>query len=372
MINRNSTTEDLSGAKITETKINPSLSFSSLNRHYNENNFYQYNYGLISDFTSFRSIASDYSLFTINPKVSFRLGSGRVEPAAELFDAHFMIDDLNQRGFDIAKDQESLFELGSLLAVQNQRRILDGRRLRVNQLETISGWIATKDRRLKDLDYIATTVTITDNWLYNFFNNRAIGLRKSIGIDLSYQYSDFAELNPYDHVSLSLYGEWFYTKPINQYFHRSWAAFAGLNHRVANVFTDNIAEPQQTIPFINLVYLHSYHPNSRTTLSLTGELNTSYVIREALSNNLNIVPRVGFNTSYFINFNTRIEANLNLVYRFTANDSYFVDPFIQNHEIYSNQSRIISDSSLRTLTFGNTIVRGFQMMGRVAFLHSFF
>jgi hypothetical protein len=73
-----------------------------------------------------------------------------------------------------------LFELGQLMAGARTRRIFDARRQRIYELTQIGQWFMDKNlARNGDLPYFTT---LSDNWLYSFFNERCAGSRFSIGL----------------------------------------------------------------------------------------------------------------------------------------------------------------------------------------------
>ena len=369
--NREGTT---STPAIKEFYFSPSIRISSLKRRYKSNNkYFESHLGISSRLDLEILDSEDYSQYTFSPTFGFRLGKGRVEPASELFDAHFILDDLRDNGFAINTTQRLLFEFGQLIAKQRQRRVLDNRRQRVNQIEDLSKWLSPQIENFNDFDYIKTTMIITDNFLYNFFNDRAIGSRKSIGINGRYFGSTNNTTDLYqDNALLNLYAEVYKTYPVNQYFHKSWAVFAGARYMQPNIIATSFTHQQEVAPFINFVYRYSYHPNSRTELGLTGTLNNYFNIPNFVrKNNLLINPGLHFNTSYFINFQTRIVANFGFDYKYFANNSYFSPVGFLDHEIYGTLSTLFHSGPIAV---NNVIsnIPGTFLVFNIRFLHSFY
>lgn len=362
----------LSSEISTTTQFNPYILFSNHIRNYKADNRYREFYYLANaELNTRKTNDEDVNNFSISPSIGYRIGIGRIEPASELFDAMFIVSDLKDRGFLLEMDQDVMFEFGRLLAQQRQQRILDSRRLYVRQMEGINSWLAQKIEGFEALDYVATSVIISDNWLFNQFFNRAIGVRKSIGIDLRTSYFESSPNFKQDRSQISIYGEVYNTNPVNQHAHRSMLIMAGISYARQNILPTNNLEDHTLSPFISAACRYTYYPISRTSLSLLADIRASYNFKsESFDNVLIVLPRIGFNMSYFLNYQTRINADITVRYSHTSAD--FAQGNINpDHEIYGNQTNVIFRESLfRPLVFSET--KGFLMNGSVSILHSFY
>jgi hypothetical protein len=273
--------------------------------------------------------------FLLTSNLGIRFGIGRTEPAAELFDAMFIIDDLKEKQFDVSHiSEKKLFQLAQLMAKARQRRILDFRRERLNQLESVSQWFVDNLEELTAKEQILLNTIIADNWNYNFPTDRSIGNRISIGVDAVHLYNNLTFLEGWSAYQILVYGELFYTKPLSRYFHRSYALFPGVK-AIKNFGTSRSFMSHN--PFLNGALNYSYYPNSRTRFNVSGQVNATYLSDNhswRYDSQVNIIPRLFLSTEYFINYQFRVLVDFSLEYRYSSGIGVheFSDFF---HEIYA-------------------------------------
>lgn len=356
-----------------ETEFSLFLAYNNTQRNYSPNNNYdEIYYGVFSNLYSRRLDEQKRNdLYTV-ASGGYRIGTGRIEPADEIFQAQFIMDDLAQKGLLVDKSQDGLFALGQLLAVQRQRRLLDSRVLYVNQLESISQWLAANTENFEDINFATTAIVTSDNWLYNQFNNRAIGSRQSVGLDVRYNLYSNLEGRITDLYQLGLYGEIYQTKPKNKHLHTSSLILGGVIYNNGNLLTSRTLPIKSVNPFFNGAYKVGYYPVSRTALTLTGSVSAQANMPQN-GNGFGALlrPEVIFGTQYFINYRTSFRADLTLFYQ-RAGGSFRYEAILPGHEIYGNQSVLFRSYEQNFQGLFSPGIQRHGLYGSVTLTHAFF
>jgi hypothetical protein len=313
---------------------------NTLRNYSAENNYTELLYGISARYNHLNRNENISSTLAFAPALGFRVGNGRTEPARELFDAMFILDDLRKKDYVLVGESQNLiFEMAQLMAVARQTRLLDFRVQRIHQLELIAEWLREHMDEVSQREQNLLTVIVADNWNYNIFNDRSIGDRKSIGIETRYNFSKFRNENPVTSFVAVLYGEIYKTEPLSRYFHRSTAIFPGLHYRrsLSGLTQDRY------FPFINSVVDYSYFPNSRTRLSMNGGADISYLPKDFVfdeAGSVNLRPFIGLGAEYFINYQFRILADILTSYSYSSKNN-FVPINTIRHEVYGSVSSLV-------------------------------
>jgi len=347
--------------------------FATERKYSTENNFTEFTYGINSSYNRSNINENIGSLLFASPEVGLRIGSGRIEPARELFDAMFIIDDLREKGYLLNEEsQNEIFELAQLMAVARQTRLLDFRVQRIHQLEVIANWLTERVDNITERDYNHITTIVADNWNYNLFNDRALGSRKSIGADVRFSYNKFYKESASTALTLVLYGEFYNTKALTRFLHRSTGVFPGINYR--RTLSGNISEGY--FPFLNSIVRYDYYPNSRTRLSASGGGDISYLPKSYSgreSSSFNFLPSIQLDAEYFINYQFRILATITSSYAYSTQGSFRHFSNVR-HEIYNSFTSLLplfSDSNLDGPVFFDYNDR-FLLNYNISLLYSFF
>lgn len=355
------------------TEFSFSLTYNNTQRNYSPNNNYdEIYYGVFSNLYS-RSLDEQKNKYLNTIATGgYRIGTGRIEPADELFQAQFIMDDLARKGLLVDKSQNGLFALGQLLAVQRQRRLLDFRVLYVNQLESISQWLAANTENFEDINFATAAIVTSDNWLYNQFNNRAIGSRQSLGLDVRYNLYSNLEGRITDLYQLGLYGEIYHTKPKNKHLHTSSLILGGVIYNNGNLLTSRTVPIKSVNPFFSGAFKAGYYPVSRTALTLTGSVSAQANIPQN-GNRFGALlrPEVIFGTQYFINYRTSFRADLTLFFQ-RAGGSFRYEAVLPGHEIYGNQSVLFRSYEQNFQGLFSPGIQRHGLYGSVTLSHAFF
>lgn len=254
--------------------------------------------------------------WSVNPQVDFEynIGNGRIEPIGPVFLARFIVEDLKKEakpkegttledqfmmGTSKEWSQEELFELGRLIATQQNRRVFDFRVRIKDQIRKVVEHIANK----KQLDPLDVYGIVADNWQFAYQFNRSSGSRAYWGVAPMATFSAFNKNRNYL-TTLSLHRGWRKEVPVSYNRQKSIEARigAGVSH-----YTNDILNYNHFYLYTSFRYEVGYFPSSRTyaglTFSFNGEARYS---DETEQIGYNIYPAISYRASYFISYNTRL------------------------------------------------------------------
>lgn len=276
---------------------------------------------------------SKIDIWFATPQVSFEynFGRGRIEPIGPVFLARFIVEDLKKdarpvegttmedqlkMGFSKEWSQEELFELGRLIATQQNRRIFDLRVRTKDQIRKVVEHIAEK----KKLDALDVYSVVADNWQFAYQFNRSSGSRSFWGLAPRAVVTVFNNNLEYI-TSLSVHRGWRKEVPVSYKRQKSLEARigAGLNH-----YIDDILSYNQMYLYTSFLYEVGYFPSSRTYagLAFTFDGEARYH-GETEVMGYNISPGIKYNASYFISYNTRLNLEGRISKRYFKTN-YFV------------------------------------------------
>jgi hypothetical protein len=317
--------------------VNNSLSY--YNRNYGSSNlkFVEYGFRLNpSANTSKASFEGSGSPSTdgkssnigINLGVDLKIGTGRIDPIDYVFMANYLAEDLKLIGFE-TMSQDSLFELGRVLASVSNRRIFDSRKFKIEQIRAVIDWLQLD----KSADPIGSFLVVQDNLNYAFLNLRNVGSRHSFGITNNLDVRQYKPAIDADNSSFStsLYYEFDKSKPLNEKFQSTFQLISGTHLKF-----DKIAQKSSIFePFANGSYTLGYYPNSRTNVEIKPSVEIRYPLH---TYDLFVFGLLNAKANYFINYNTRITGYLNIAWfnpqrPFNNNDIYSFN-FGFNHFFY--------------------------------------
>jgi hypothetical protein len=301
------------------------MNMNNLQRKFNaRNHFFEWGYRLNSSYTGYKRAQfpdeNRQNLYN-TLSVPLKIGKGRIQPITDVFLAKFIADELVSTGI-ISRQmtQSELFSFANEIAILQNKRVFDNRRYRVYVQENLSKWLENNFQTDKERTIELVNI-ITDNWLNAFLTNRLSGKSFSFGVTPSIQFNRDLEDGTYRSIELATSGEVEYKNelPISQFFQRSINISAGLTtvEKSYEEISDNFLEP-----FFNASYVLGYYPNSRTSLSLSANVN---YLRY---NNVIVGPKdydridteIYFRTSYFINNRVRIFGSLSAYYTYSHRD----------------------------------------------------
>lgn len=268
----------------------------------------------------------------VNPQVVFEynVGKGRIEPIGPVFLARFIVEDLKKEArpkegstledqfmMGISKEwsQEELFELGRLIATQQNRRVFDLRVRIKDQIRKVVEHIAAK----KQLDALDVYGIVADNWQFAYQFNRSSGSRAYWGLAPKASMTVFNN-NPNYITSLSVHRGWRKEVPVSYNRQKSIEARigAGVSHYINNNFNYN-----HFYFYTRFQYDVGYFPSSRTYAGLAFSLDGEARYRDETEVlGYNIIPAIRYNASYFISYNTRLNLDGRISKRYFKSDDF--------------------------------------------------
>jgi hypothetical protein len=268
----------------------------------------------------------------VNPQVEFEynVGKGRIEPIGPVFLARFIVEDLKKEArpkegstledqfmMGISKEwsQEELFELGRLIATQQNRRVFDLRVRIKDQIRKVVEHIAAK----KQLDALDVYGIVADNWQFAYQFNRSSGSRAYWGLAPKASMTVFNNNTNYI-TSLSAHRGWRKEVPVSYKRQKSIEARigAGVSHYINNNFNYN-----HFYFYTRFQYDVGYFPSSRTFAGLAFSLDGEARYRDETEVlGYNISPAIRYNASYFISYNTRLNLDGRISKRYFKTDDF--------------------------------------------------
>ncbi len=309
----------------------PGMATAAFNRHYYKPNRYiEIGWNARVDYTDLKNAPIQNIPFlppvteqryTYSVSLPLRYGIGRIEPIDDIFIAKFMVDDMRANtvlGAPLA--QEDIFELGRIMAHARNQRIFDFRRQRIYELTQIHQWFQSKGiGQTGDLIFFTT---LTDNWLYSFFNTRFAGKRFSVGITPYQEYQGRSAQLPFLQNGAVFSATYEKQSPVNQF----WQLDYSLSFISGYHWANRRAELTPASSYINLGisgnFSAGFYPNSRTRMtgfalvSPDYRFNTSALTAPGLGDGLNLFSTIGTRIDYFLNFRTRLLGDVNVQHTF--------------------------------------------------------
>lgn len=264
---------------------------------------------------------------TLIGSLPVKIGQGRIEPIDDVFIAKFMMDDLLENGLLSAPlSQEQLFSLGQVMAAARNQRIFDGRRQRIYELTQLDNWFKANGLAESKSDMLYFT-TVADNWLFSFRNVRSAGARYAVGLEPFGRLRHTWEVGPgisEGYFGISAFGEYTHERPINQFWQLQKTAKAGIEYLINPVDPERDFYNQWLRPFAEAGLGYGYFPNSRTNLFANAALRYEYYHADpdnAFLFDYHVVqPSIDLQTTYFINYQFRLNGRLNSSYSWSSDN----------------------------------------------------
>jgi len=288
------------------------LSTEGINRFYygKRRSFIEINWDIDAGYTASNHINTSLTdvrkerFYAYLFSVPLRFGWGRIEPIDDVFLAHFMADDMLEAGIlEHPLPQESLFELGRVMADVRNQRIFDARKKRMYELAQLDSWF--KDFGYAKVDNILYYKTLADNWLFGFNNTRFSGSRFSFGITPQADYWASHGQEPSVINMLAMQAIYEGSTPLNQH----WQIGYTVQTELAFLSNENWLNNSVSRPGLSAEFKWGFYPNSRTRL--TGYMGVDYQLFLRTWRKIPASETIaGLQMDYFINYRTRLVINL--------------------------------------------------------------
>lgn len=268
---------------------------------------------------------SKTNLNYINLSPSVGWGIGRIENVEDARQAIYILEALKNNDV-LSRDltKEEVFEFAQLISTVKNKRFLDSRLHRIDELTVLDNYLRNKNV-LSNTDASYFT-TLYDMWDYGALYTRLSGSQWTFELtptfDANYRKSiipgnsDFTTyINRYNMIGTISYQ---YSKPVKLNWQHDFYVVTSFGY---NNEKDGSGNWQSYIlPVANIIYTLNYYPSTRTNLYATIGENFSYqkyVDSDAYSLNSYTYLRGGAN--YYVSQNLRLSGNIALTYE---NDKY--------------------------------------------------
>lgn len=323
--------------------------------YYNTKNFIIYNasVSLQGGYSNFPSkLISKNQRINFTPSVGW--GMGRIENVTDARQAIYILEECKKNGV-LSRDmtKEEIFEFAQLISTVKNKRFLDSRLHRIDEITTIDNYLKKKDV-LSDRG-AAYFTSLYDMWDYGDLFTRNSGATLIFDIAPSVRYlwdydknSGSQSADEMQSISYGAVGHigYNYSKPIKLNWQHD--ASANLYFNIDNQ-KDLINTHIYTsyTPFANLRYRLGYYPSTRTNVFAQAEYATSYS-KFKNGSDYSLFNRVSVEggVNYYASQNLRLTANLGV-----TNDNNKIQGINNLYKSTNNNLRVYSGVSLSYLFF---------------------
>jgi hypothetical protein len=346
--------------------INPSFSFSQVNRRYlNENLFVGYSPSVSYNFPieggkseTAKGIRNGVEIEKNNaksrqfaqylsPRISLEIGLGRIEPVGDARDAIYIFDALARRGVTSAsKTSDEIIRFAEFIAELRNKRYLDARHRRIYETEMLDSFLfANGHRDTLTIEYITTLSDFF--WFYG--TNRSSGKRWTFYTAPSYDFRFIKTKNhqdkdvtqdsyQHDNILHTRFGINFaYEKPINLYWQNSFSSSLEYHQQNIRLLDKNkLTDEKQTLygfqPSVSYSISQriSYFPTTRTSAYAGYGLRYRFYQQPSLRNSANFThtyddlsAEIIAGASYFFSPQLRLNFDTSLRYYYNEREYQF-------------------------------------------------
>lgn len=274
--------------------------------------------------------------FDFDIDVPLGIGTGRLEPIADMTMALFLVDDIIHAGVDASLfTPEQVNAFAQFMAILRNERVFDGRIKRIYELRELYSFM--KENQWTIADDPGFFTVLTDNWIYNNNINRLSGKRWTYSFIPSFGYSseesafntatfttNFYSLGGEIRIDVERY------KPVNVHrdlFRTHFLTLGVTRGAFDSDFNHDHAEALRA--GISNTIGQQWIPNSRTLIRASLILN--YFYDHALSpsqfltqDDHRVELALNGTADYFVTYRTRFFANFTMGYSYNRNGDALV------------------------------------------------
>lgn len=287
--------------------------------------------------SAFNDNRRKYSVFS--DKLIVGIGKGRLENVQDAQMAMFIINDLRRLGLLAEEpDAATQYQLAELITDINNRRVFDNRARLIYELTRIDSFLQNK--LLITTPNIAYFTTVNDNWALAFNPGRVSGTRiyaqLKPGLNLNFQGFNQNDTSAFSYKGDTKQFIYFYEpeigmefqKPVSLHWQRTANAslrftqrFVRTNSKTesSSVVTENEDFTTSSELVFNSFYGFGFYPNNRTVVNGGVNFEAVYGTMDmgiSRPDYFVLAPGLQLNSSYFLNYRTRIFLTAGLNYRY--------------------------------------------------------
>jgi len=285
---------------------------------------------------------STYKSYEVNVSPEIGWGIGRIERVEDARQAIYILEEFKRNNvLKREMDKEEIFEFAQLISTVKNKRFLDSRLHRIDEISTLDNYLKNKGI-LSNVDSPYFT-SLYDMWDYGALYNRSSGCELTFKVSPAYYRKYNTNINFYNQTKE--YGvkssvSFNYSKPVKLNWQHDFSANA--NFGIYDITQSENDAKLYYVPGAALSYKLNYYPSTRTNLyaetrytfnsQQSKDESTKYLSQQFLlgtganyyvSQNLRLSGYAGFNTRmnkvndfFYSENNSNVYFNFSLIYLF--------------------------------------------------------
>ena len=281
--------------------------------YYSGKHFFIYNatvnyYGYYSKITKTQiPDISTYKSSEVNISPEIGWGIGRIERVEDARQAIYILEEFMKNNvLNREMDKEEIFEFAQLISNVKNKRFLDSRLHRIDEISTLDNYLKNKGV-LSNVDAPYFT-SLYDMWDYGALYSRSSGLELTFKVSPAYYCKSNTNNNFYNQIKE--YGvkssvSFNYSKPVKLNWQHDFSANA--NFGIFDITQGENDAKLYYVPGAELSYKLNYYPTTRTSMYGETRYNVNYQqSRDETTNYLSQQFLLGAGAHYYVSQNVRL------------------------------------------------------------------
>ena len=284
----------------------------------------------IPDITTYKT-----SEVNVIPEIGW--GIGRIERVEDARQAIYILEEFKRNNvLNREMDKEEIFEFAQLISTVKNKRFLDSRLHRIDEISTLDNYLKNKGV-LSNVDAPYFT-SLYDMWDYGALFNRSSGLELSFKVSPTYYCKAYYETN--NDFQTKYFGvissaSFNYSKPVKLNWQHDFSAKA--NFGIYDIIPGYNDAELYYIPSAELSYQLNYYPTTRTNLYAETRYNfNSQQSSDVTSKYLSQQFLLGAGANYYVSQNVRLSGYAGINSKMNKVNDFFYGE--NNSYIYFNFS----------------------------------
>ena len=313
--------------------------------YYSGKHFFIYNatvnyYGYYSKITKTQiHDISTYKSSEVNISPEIGWGIGRIERVEDARQAIYILEEFMKNNvLNREMDKEEIFEFAQLISNVKNKRFLDSRLHRIDEISTLDNYLKNKGV-LSNVDAPYFT-SLYDMWDYGALYSRSSGLELTFKVSPAYYCKSNTNNNFYNQIKE--YGvkssvSFNYSKPVKLNWQHDFSA--NTNFGILNITQGEYDAELYYIPGAEISYKLNYYPTTRTNLYAETRYNFNYQqTKDETNKYLSQQFLLGAGANYYVSQNVRLSGFAGFDTRMNKVNDFFYGESSSN--VYINFSLI--------------------------------
>ena len=282
---------------------------------------------------------STYKSSEVNVSPEIGWGIGRIERVEDARQAIYILEEFKKNNvLKREMDKEEIFEFAQLISSVKNKRFLDSRLHRIDEISTLDNYLKNKGV-LSNVDAPYFT-SLYDMWDYGALYNRSSGLELSLKVSPAYYCKSNTNNNFYNQIKeygLKSSVSFNYSKPVKLNWQHDFSANA--NFGIYDIIPGYNDAELYYIPGAELSYKLNYYPTTRSNLYAETRYNVNY--QQSMDESIKYLSQqflLGAGANYYVSQNVRLSGYAGFNTRMNKVNGFFIGDNISN--VYFNFSLI--------------------------------